>query len=197
MFMERFTQTVLYFSLKYDAEKMHVRVEVRPKDINRGANVWKSMEQYEPPLKAEEGRKEVDLVPVFREVNSEEPELDWDEVYHKDNEELLQHLAPQRDNSKANAQVHVAYSEPEKDEDEVYHGDNQYSEVQTESEQKIREDSAVRVYLQPEEDKDDIYHKDADQLPFQSAPKAAASIDVPSQRKYSEPEEDLDDLYHQ
>lgn len=115
--MERFNQTVLYFSSKYDAKKMHARVEVRPKDINLGANVWKSMEEYEPPLKAEEGRKEVDLDPVFSE---EEPELDWDEVYHRD----------------------------------------------------------------------------VKQLPFQSAPKASASIDVPSQWKYSEPEEDLDDLYH-
>lgn len=176
MFVERFNQTVLYFSLKYDAKKVHARVEVRPKDINLDTNVWKSMEEYEPPLKAEEDRKEVDLDPVFSEVNSEESEQDWDKVYHKNKEEeLLQHLAPQADSYKADAQIRAVYSEPEKDEDEMYQ---------------------IRVYLQPPEDKDDIYHKDVKQLPFQSAPKAAASIDVPSQRKYSEPEEDLDDLYH-
>lgn len=197
--MERCNQTALYFRSKHDTKKLHVRVELRPQDMNQGVNMWKSVvaEQNGPPLTAEEDREEVDMDPVFSRVQSQEPEQDWDEVYHKHSEELLQYLTPLGADSKSDAEVRVAYSEPEKDEDDMYHGDNQYSEVQTESEQKIKEDSAVRLYLQPEEDKDDLYHKHVEQLLFQSEPKAAAPIDVPSQRKHSEAEEDLDDLYHQ
>lgn len=88
---------------------------------------------------------------------------------------------------RVNPEVRALYSEPEKDEDDVYHGDNQYSAVQTDSEQKASEDSAVRLYLEPEEDEDDLYHKDV-QLHFQSDPWAAAPVDVPFQRKHSEPE---------
>lgn len=186
--MERCNQTDLYFRSKHDAEKLHVRVELRPQDMNQGVNVWRSL--------VAEDKEEVDMDPVFSRVQSQEPEQDWDEVYHKHSEELLQYLTPLEADSKSDAEVRVAYSEPEKDEDDVYHRDNQYSEVQAESEQKIKEDSAVRVYLQPEEDKDDLYHKDV-QFLFQSDPKAAAPIDEPFQRKHSEPEEDLDDLYHQ
>lgn len=195
--MERCNHTVFYFRSKYDTKKMHVGVE--PKDVSPGGNVWKVVvaEQYEPPLKAEEDKKEVDMDPVVAEVNSEEPEQDWDDVYHKHSKELLQYLAPLRADYKADAVLRIFYSEPEKDEDEVYHRDNQYSEVQTESEQKIGEHKAARVYLQSEEDKDDLYHKDVGQLLFRNDPKAAAPIDAPSQRKHSEPEEDLDDLYHQ
>lgn len=177
---------------------MHVGVV--PKDANAGGNVWKGMvaEQYhEPPLKAKGDKEEVDMDPVLVEVDSEEPEQDWDDVYHKHSKELLRYLAPLRGDYKAGAVVRIFYSEPEKDEDEVYHRDNQYSEVQTESEQKLEEDKAARVYLQPEEDKDDLYHKDVKQLRFQSDPKGAAPLDVSPQRKHSKPEEDLDDLYHQ
>lgn len=192
--MERCSQTALYFRSKREAEKLHVRVELRPQDMNQGVNMWKSAEAE--PLTAEEDREEVDMDPVFSRVQSQEPEQDWDEVYHKHSEELLQYLTPVGADSKSDAEVRVAHSEPEEDKDDVYHRDNQYSEVQTESEQKIKEDSAVRVYLQPEEDKDDLYHKDV-QFLFQSDPKAAAPIDGPFQRKHSKPEEDLDDLYHQ
>lgn len=196
--MERCNQTALYFRSKHDAKTLHVKVELRPQDMNQGVNVWKSVvaEQNGPLRTAEEDREEVDMDPVFSWVQSQEPEQDWDEVYHKHSEELLQYLTPLGADSKSDAEVRVAYSEPEKDEDDVYHRDNQYSEVQTESEQKVKEDSTVRVYLQPEEDKDDLYHKDV-QFLFQSDPKAAAIIDEQSQRKHSEPEEDLDDLYHQ
>lgn len=180
---------MFYFRSKYDAKKMHVGVE--PKDFGPGGKVWKGTleEQHEAPL------KEVDMDPVVGEVNSEEPEQDWDDVYHRHSKEPHQHLAPLRADYEADAAVPIVYSEPEKDDDEVYHRDNHYSEVQTESEQKIGEDKAARVYLQPEEDKDDLYHKVIEQLLFQSDP--AAPIGVPSQRKHSEPEEDLDDLYHQ
>lgn len=173
-------------------------MELRPQDMNQGVNVWKSVvaEQNGPPLTAEEDKKEVDMDPVFSWVQSQEPEQDWDEVYHKHSEELLQHRTPLGADSTSDAELPVAYSEPEKDGDDVYHGDNQYSEVQTDNEQKTKEDSRVRVYLQPEEDKDDLYHKDV-QFLFQNDPKAAAPIDDPSQSKHSEPEEDLDDLYHQ
>lgn len=174
---------------------MHVGVV--PKDANAGGNVWKGMVADEPPLKAKGDKEEVDSDPVLVEVDSEEPEQDWDDVYHKHSKELLRYLAPLRGDYKAGAVVRIFYSEPEKDEDEVYHRDNQYSEVQTESEQKLEEDKAARVYLQPEEDKDDLYHKDVKQLRFQSDPKGAAPLDVSPQRKHSKPEEDLDDLYHQ
>lgn len=195
--MERCNHTVFYFRSEYDTKKMHVGVE--RKDVNPGGNMWKGMvaEQYEPPLKAEEDKEEVDMDPVLGEVNSKEPEQDWDDVYHKHTKELLQYLAPLRADYKADEAVRIFYSEPEKDEDEVYQSDNQYSEVQTESEQKIGEDKAARVHLQPEEDKDDLYHKDVEQLLVQSDPKAAAApIDVPFQRRHSKPEVDLDDLYH-
>lgn len=195
--MERYNHTVFYFRSKYDTKKMHVGVET--KVVSAGGNVWKAMmaEQYEPPLKAEGDKQEVDMDPVLGEVDSEEPEQDWDDIYHKRSEELLRFLAPLRTDYKADAVVRIFYSEPEKDEDEVYHRDNQYSEVQTESEQKLEEDKAARAYLQPEEDRDDLYHKDVQQLRFQSDPKGAAPIDVPSQRKHNKPEEDLDHLYHQ
>lgn len=167
-------------------------------NISPGGNVWKDIvaEQYVPPLKAEEDKEEVDMDAVLGEVNSEEPEQDWDDVYRKHSKGLLQYLAPLRADYNADELVRIFYSEPEKDEDEVYHRDNHYSEVQTESEQEIGEDKAARVYLQPEEDKDDLYHKDVEQLLFQIDPIAAAPIDVPSQRKHSKPEEDRDHLYH-
>lgn len=180
--MERCPQTNLYFRSKHDTKnKVHVGVE--PKDTDAGVKMWKSMgpEQHETPPKA--------AAPL-------QPEQDWDEIYHKDIEKLIPFLAPLMAGNKANTEARVVYSEPEKDEDEVYHRESQYSEIQTESEQKMREDSAVRVYLQPEVDMDDLYHKDVGQL-FQSDPKAAAPIGLPARRKHSEPEEDLDDLYHQ
>lgn len=180
-YLWKYSVTLFCFRSKYDTKKMHV--EVRPEDVSAGGNVWK---QQEPPLKAED-KMEVDMDPVLVEVRSEEPEQDWDDVYHKQSEELLQYLAPLMGDYKADAVVRIFYTEPEKDEDEV----------QTENEQKISEDKAARVYLQPEEDKDDLYHKDVEQLLFQSDPKAAAPIDVASPRKHSKAEEDLDDLYHQ
>lgn len=191
--MERCNQTALYFRSKLDAKKLHVRVELRPQDMNRGVHVWRSVEaeQNGPPLTAEEDREEVDVDPVFSQVQSLEPEQDWDQVYHKHSEELLQYLTPLGADSKSDAEVRVAYSEPEKDEDDVYRRDNKYSEVQKESERRKK-----KTAQSPEEDKDDLYHKDV-QFLYQSDPKAAAPIDKASQRKHSEPEEDLDDLYHQ
>lgn len=178
---------IFIFRSKYDA-----------KGVGPDGNAWKSVEaeQYKPPLKAEEDKQKVDVDPVWSEVDSKEPEQDWDEVYHKHRQELLQYLAPLSADYSADAVVRSIYSEPQKGADEVYHGEKQYSDVQTESEQKVGEDEAARVYLQPEEDKDALYHKDVQQLILQRAPKAAAPIDVPSPRRYSEPEEDLDDLYH-
>lgn len=191
--------TLFYFRSKYDTKKMHVGVEV--KHVSAGGTMWKGMvaEQYEPPLKAEDEEEEevVDMEPGLGEANSGEPEQDWDDVYHKHREELLQYLAPLRADYQADAAVRIFYSEPEKDEDEVYHRDNQYSGVQTESDQEIGEDKAARVHLQPEEDKDDLYHRGVEHLLFHSDPKDAAPVDVPSQRKHSKPEEDRDDLHHQ
>lgn len=171
---------------------LNSRSKYDTKDVDPSGKVWKSVEaeQYQPPLKAEEDKEKVY-------ADYEEPQQDWDEVYHKHSQELLQYLAPLRADYSADAVVRVFYSEPEKDEDEVYHGDNQYSEVQVESEQRLGEDEAARVHLQPEEDKDGLYHKDVQQLLLQSALEAAAPMGVPSQRWYSEPEVDLDDLYHQ
>lgn len=109
---------------------MQVRVELRPQEINGGLNVWKSVvaEQNGPALTAEEDREGVDMDTVFSGVKSEEPEQDWDEVYHKHSEELLQYLTPLGADSKSDADIRVAYSEPEEDKDDVYHRDNQYSE---------------------------------------------------------------------
>lgn len=184
--MERCPQTNLYFRSKHDTSKVHVGV--KPKDYDAGVKKWESMgpEHYETPPKAAKA-----AAPLYS-----QPEQDWDAIYHKDNEKLIPFLVQLRADNKADTEARVVYSEPEKDEDEVYHRDNQYSEIQTESEQKMREDSAVRVHLQPEVDKDDLYHKDVGQL-FQSDPKVAAPVGLPARRKHSEPEEDLDDLYHQ
>ncbi|XP_031160050.1 uncharacterized protein si:ch211-217g15.3 [Sander lucioperca] len=134
----------------------------------------------------------------FSKVASDEPEQDWDEVYHKAREELDGHLAPPVAKYKAGAEVRVAHSELEKDEDELYHHDHQGPPVQMESlSREVMGESEVRVHLQPEEDMDDVYHKDLLKLtPYQDDTKAAAPVYLPSQRKHSEPEEDLDDLYH-
>ncbi len=129
---------------------------------------------------------------------SEEPEQDWDEVYHKARQELDRYLAPIVAGYKAGAEVRVAHSEPEEDTDALYHRDDQRSPVQMEPlRPEVRRDSEVRVHLQPEEDMDDLYHKDLPHpISYQEDTKAAAPVYMPSQRKYSEPEEDLDYLYH-
>lgn len=167
-------------------------------DISPGGKVWKDIvaEKDVPPLKAEEDKEEVDMDAVLGEVDSEEPEQDWDDVSRKHRKELLQYLAPLRADYKADELVRIFYSEPKKDEDEVYHRDDHDSEVQTESEQEVGEDMAARLYLQPEEDKDHLYHRDVKQLLYQIEPIAAAPVDAPSQRKHSKPEEDRDHLYH-
>ncbi|XP_044070641.1 uncharacterized protein si:ch211-217g15.3 [Siniperca chuatsi] len=140
----------------------------------------------------EEDKDDIDHS-VFSKVASEEPEQDWDKVYHKAREELDVYLAPLVAGYKAGAEVRVAHSEPEKDEDELYHRHDRHSPVQMEPLKR-----EVRVHLQPEEDMDDLYHNDLlKPIPYQGDTKAAAPVDLPSQRKHSEPEEDLDDLYHQ
>jgi len=121
----------------------------------------------------EEDRDDIDH-PVFRNVALEEPEQDWDEIYHKANEELDAYLAPLVAEYKSGTEHRAPYPELSK---------------------LLRRE--VRVHLQPEEDMDDLYHADVQQpIPHQGDAKAAAPADQPSQRKYSEPEEDLDDLYH-
>lgn len=159
--MERCHLTALYFRSKHDAEKLHVRVELRPQDMNQGVNVWKSVvaEQNGPPLTAEEDREEVDMDPVFSRVQSQEPELDWDQVYHKHSEELLQYLTPLGADSKSDAEVRVAYSEPEKDEDDLYHKDVQFLFQSDPKAAAPIDEPSQRKHSEPEEDLDDLYHQ--------------------------------------
>lgn len=133
----------------------------------------------------EEDKDDIDH-PVFSSVDSDEPEPDWDEIYHKMREELDVYLAP----LVADREVRAVHTEPEKV--ELYHHDEPHSPEQME---QLRRE--VRVHLQPEEDMDDLYHADLQQsIPYQDDAEAAAPYDQSSQRRYSEPEEDLDDLYH-
>lgn len=177
-----------------------LKVQIQNMDTHRVADIDDPWEE-EAKLKEEpeEDRDDVDH-PGFSEVAPNEPEPDWDEVYHKAREELDGYLAPLVAEYKDAEEVRVSYSEPEEDEDELYHHDDQGSPVQLEPlSREVLAASEVRVHLEPEEDMDDMYHKDPlkELTYYQDDAKPAAPVYVPSQRKYSEPEEDLDDIYHQ
>lgn len=134
----------------------------------------------------------------FGEVDPEEPEDHWEEVYQKTREELAVYLAPLSAGHRAAVPAPGPYSVPEEDEDDVYHGDEQLLTVQMELLQReVAGEQKVRVYLQPEEDSDELYHKDPPELVFyQDVVEYDTPVDLPSQRRYSEPEEDMDHLYH-
>lgn len=145
-----------------------------------------------------EGDKDDIHHPAVSGVALEEPEQDYDEVYHKTTEELRQYLVPLMANYKAVEEASVMHSEPESDKDGVYHGDDPPAVYKEPPRHVFRSESEVRVHLFPEEDMDDVYHKDALQpVPQRGDPKAATYNDVPSRNKHSKPEEDLDHLYHQ
>ncbi|XP_028279207.1 titin homolog [Parambassis ranga] len=131
--------------------------------------------------------------------NIEEPEHDWDDVYHKDKEEELdRYLAPMVAKFNPDMGVRGGFFEPEKDEDDLYHKDELRSPVQVELlRPEMRAESEVRVHLEPEDDMDDLYHKEVFRpVLYQDDAAVAIPVDSPSVRMYSEPEEDLDDLYH-
>ncbi|XP_039994372.1 uncharacterized protein si:ch211-217g15.3 [Xiphias gladius] len=173
-----------------------LKVRIQNLDVLSAADIQAEPAQEYANMKYE---KEPDDHPVFSKLASEEPEQDWDEVYHKAREELYGYLVPLMADYKAGTEVRVAHSEPEKDEDDLYHRDDHGSPVQMELLRRaVWGESEGRVHLQPEEDMDDLYHQDPLQsIPYQDNAQAAAPVDLPSQRKHSEPEEDLDDLYHQ
>lgn len=185
----------------YHPSVADLKVQIQNLDALPAADIQAEPSQQDANMKYNQEAEDEDDInhPDFNKVASEEPEQDWDEVYHKAREELDVYLAPLVAGYKAGAEVHFAHSEPEEDEDDLYHGDEQRSPVQMEPlRREVRRDSEVRVHLQPEEDMDDLYHKNLLQpVPYQEDTKAAAPVDLPSQRKHSEPEEDQDDLYHQ
>ncbi|TNN58321.1 hypothetical protein EYF80_031443 [Liparis tanakae] len=104
-------------------------MDALPADDIRAAP-WQEDSHIKNHQKNEEDEDDVD--PGFRKPAYEEPEQDWDEVYHKAREELDVYLAPLVAGYEAGAEVRVAHSEPEKDEDALYHPDGQGSPVQME-----------------------------------------------------------------
>lgn len=132
-------------------------------------------------LEPEEDRDHINH-PNFINIAPEQPERDWDEVYHKGSHK---------------PEPRVAYLEPETDKDDLYHRDDQLY-LPPARHQMESPPGEARLHLHPEEDKDALYHGDVPELtPHQDDPKADPLIFSPSQRKYSEPEEDRDGLYHQ
>ncbi|XP_026164727.1 uncharacterized protein LOC113131550 isoform X2 [Mastacembelus armatus] len=183
--------------LKAKEEMYHLSLVDIPKDQIQNLDTLpaddaqdKNSEEESKYQEAEEDKDDIDH-PVFVKVISDEPEQDWDEIYHKAREQINIYLAPLVAKYKDGTEIRASYSEPEKDEDYLYHHDDQSSLVQVEP---LRRE--VRVHIQPEEDMDVLYHKDPQLVPYQDDAKAAAPVELPSQRKYSEPEEDLDHFDH-
>lgn len=104
-------------------------LDALPTDDIRAAP-WQEDSHIKNHQKNEEDKDDID--PGFSQLASDEPEQDWDEVYHKAREELDVYLSPLVAGYKAGAEVRVAHSEPEKDEDALYHRDDQGSPVQME-----------------------------------------------------------------
>ncbi|XP_054655398.1 uncharacterized protein si:ch211-217g15.3 [Dunckerocampus dactyliophorus] len=102
----------------------------------------------------------------------EEPEQDFDAIYHKAREELHRYSAPLT----AEYKYRVRFPQPVPEEGEPL--------------------AQVRRHVEPEEDKDDMHHPDVESwIQYQDDTKAAP-VDWPSESKYSQPEEELDHLYH-
>ncbi|XP_049927753.1 uncharacterized protein si:ch211-217g15.3 [Epinephelus moara] len=175
-----------------------LKVQIQNLDTLPAADIqaqpWQEDADVKSNQEPEEDKDDIDH-PGFSEVALNEPEQDWDEVYHKAREQLDGYLAPLRAEYKAEAESRISHSEPEKDEDALYHHDVQGSPVQMEPlRPEVVAESKARLHLQPEEDMDDVYHRDLPELIPDH--EAAAPVYLPSERKHSEPEEDLDHLYH-
>ncbi|CAL1578061.1 unnamed protein product [Knipowitschia caucasica] len=117
-----------------------------------------------------------------------EPEEDWDELYHSE-EDVRKYLAPLVVGDDG-----AAPSEPELDEEFLYHADVDSGMRLVPLEPEVMAENQGRLYLEPEEDMDDIYHRDVPEMtPFNSE---VDSVDGPMQ-KFTQPEEDLDAVYHE
>ncbi|KAK9541623.1 hypothetical protein VZT92_001652 [Zoarces viviparus] len=145
----------LYHPSMVDLLNVQIQNALHAADIR--AEPWQEVAYMKNHREPEEDKDDID----HPEVAPDEPEQDWDEVYHKAREELDVYLAPLVAGYKAGAEVYVAHSEPEEDEDELYHKDPpKLTPLQDDYE------DVDPVYLpsqrkhsEPEDDLDDLYHQ--------------------------------------